>query len=162
MQAKKMAAAIALALGLSGSAVAAPILTDLTTADYITINNLNLAWAGPIASQFWFGANELFQAGLHSGWREATDAEWIMIGAADTNTLAAAFGGKCASKYWNSNFTHCDFGNPFAQHWEAGQSDNFSEMLYVRSVDTQVPEPASLLLISLGLFGLAASRRRSS
>lgn len=152
MKAKQLALSVAMALGFAGSAGANPILTDLTTADYITVGGLDWAWASPVSYQYW-GNNVLYQANLHAGWREATDAEWA------SQPLGSDFGGKCASKYWNSYYTHCDFADYTFQHWNT--TGGGFDLLYVRGASIDVPEPASVLLMTLGLLGLGALHRRS-
>jgi hypothetical protein len=159
---KKLLVTLAASLGLSsGAAVAGPISSDLTTNDYITIGSLDWAWASPVTSGVWFGSNELFQASFHAGWREATDAEWA------ARPDATAFGTqdkfKCASQYWNSNFTHCDYtdgtGGYLSQHWVASP-ENTLDLWYVRDVASSVPEPGTLALIGIAIAGLSTIRRR--
>ena len=134
-----------------------PVLTDLTTNDFITVSGLDWAWAGPITSEVWFGANTLYQAGLHAGWREATDLEWA------NRPDYTAFGTKCASKYWNSSFTHCDFGDILSQHWIAGP-ENAADLWYVRSLaaPAAVPEPDTAALMGIAWVALAILRKRKT
>lgn len=153
-QRSKLAAAMAGMVLSSGIALANPILTDLTTDDYITVSGLDWAWAAPITSGVWFGINTLFEADLHAGWREATDAEWA------ARPDASAFGSKCAAKYWNSVFTHCDFGDTLSQHWQASPELHY-DLWYVRGDNgSNVPEPGSIALVGLGLLGLTVARKR--
>lgn len=157
MKANKLILAAAASLCMSSAVLAGPVLTDLTPDDYITVGSLDWAWAGPINSQYW-GSNELFQASLHAGWREATDAEFA------ARPDYTAFGGKCASQYWNSEYTHCDFGDGVAQHWKTGYTGDSFDLWYVRSeanTGGDVPEPASLALAAIGLVGLSLSRRKT-
>lgn len=145
--------AAALALGVAGTATANPVLTDLTTADYITVGVLDWAWAAPITSVN-YGSNVLSAASLHTGWREATDTEWA------AKPVYTDFGGKCAAKYWNSYYTHCDFGDSLSQHLIFSGA-NASDLWYVRDVvSSSVPEPGTLALLGLAFAGLAATRRK--
>lgn len=156
MKLKKLLLA-AIVCGAVTPAIAGPVLTDLTADDYIVFNNLDWAAASPVSSASWFGANTLFQANLHQGWREATDLEWSM------RPDWSDFGGKCASKYWNSFFTHCDVGDSVAQHWVAGPENHF-DLWYVRaeSVSADVPEPGSASLAAVALLSLALLRKKKT
>lgn len=156
MKIKHYVLSVLLAAGLAGPSFANPVLTDLTAADYITVGTLDWAWAGPITSQF-YEQNILSQAGLHQGWREATDFEWA------SRPNYTAFGNKCASQYWNTFYTHCDFGDTLSQHWDSGSNDS-ADLWYVRSEADpgQVPEPGSLALAAAALLTLLAGRKKKA
>jgi hypothetical protein len=141
----------------TGTALAGPVMTDLAATDYIKVGNLDWAWAAPIQSIDWYGANTLYQADLHPGWREATDLEWA------SRPDRSAFGGACAAKYWNSQFTHCDFLDNPAQHRLAA-GGQFSDLWYVRSqaIAAQVPEPGSLPLAGIALLMAMGARRKKA
>jgi hypothetical protein len=155
MKIKHLLVSALLAASASGAAIAGPVLTPLTSADYITVGGIDWAWAAPIRSKSFFG-NELFQASLHEGWREATDLEWA------TRPNFTDFGSKCAAQYWNTIYTHCDFGDTVVQHWSAGSGDS-ADLWYVRSVQgASVPEPVAPALFGIAMLGLLAARRKKS
>jgi hypothetical protein len=106
---------------------------------------------------------------LSNGFNFATGAQWTASWAS-ISALSAAFAGKCAATYFSNFHDHCDFGDtaagwiwhsplaPDASHADASWSETF----LVRDRGHDVPEPASLALVGLGLIGFAAARRRKS
>lgn len=166
---------------------AAPLNIPLPANAYITFNGLQWAWAIPLpGSRF---PNALSYQGTQ-GWRLPTTAELLNApnatdflfpggnapfngtgadGAtfAFTNAAyaAAQSAGACASAYFNSGYSHCDWGEgngqPF-QPWAGspGARDS-AEQLYVRlAVQGGVPEPATWAMLMLGFGAVGWSLRR--
>ena len=180
------AAAFALAVTFATSAQAALINTPVPTNAYITLGGLDWAWAMPVPSDGSGGFGVFIDLSVQGplGWRVPTAAELALAplatqflfaganvpfngvdpisGASFAATNANYTGdGACAAPYFNNTYSHCDWqdglGQPLGPWFGLAGAPSFADSLAVRNA---VPEPASLLLLGLGLAGLALARRR--
>jgi len=163
-------------------AQAAPLNVAVPSNAYISIGNLDWAWAAPCApTSPSCGVIDLsFQGPL--GWRlpsalefasHPVAADFIFVGAnvpnggvsAEGSTFNVAPGGAaaCAAAYFSSAHKHCDWSNGVAGLWAdpAGGWSSHYETLVVRSISA-IPLPFALPLFGAGLVILGFMRRRNA
>lgn len=179
---KKILTALTLAAGVMLSTQASAVIIDASTVIpneniLLNFNGLDWVYAGPIATEaFGPGNIEAPEYRAAEGWRYATAAEWnlrpdwtdFIIGSATLNPVAG-FGDhslyRFASEYW-SNYNHVDLNDAadglLTNGYDIDWIYNY-ETWYVRdAITSDVPESSSIMLLGLGLLGLACARRKQS
>ncbi|MCW1917995.1 hypothetical protein NX862_04455 [Rhodobacter sp. KR11] len=147
---------------------AAPINAPVPTTNYATIGSLDWAWAAPCDA---FGnscgvVDMTYQS--TQGWRIASMAEVSTYILPNIQGFLANFGTsgnfKCASAWFSTVHSHCDWSDASAGNIYNGAMGNFGAMesFALRDAIPTVPVPAAgLLLASLVAGGLAVRRRKS-
>ena len=179
----------ATSMGFASSASAVIINSPVPTNAYISQSGLDWAWAFPCPGLGGGGicgdgsAVDFTYQGAQ-GWRFPTAAELLIaptvasflfpganVPAGGTDPVSSAtfngvnlVDGACATPYFSSSYTWCDFSNGQGGGdglaWALPGDSSYTEQLVVR----QVPEPSTLALIGLALlsvFSFGMMRRRA-
>lgn len=178
---KKLIATLALSLGALASMNSQAVIIDASTIIpdeniLLNFNGLDWVYAGPIGTGEWGPGNiEAPEYRAGEGWRYATAKEWALrpdwsdfiIGNASVNPESGFSDHsvyRFVSEYW-SNFNHIDLNDAaegrITNGFDIGSLEDVYETWYVRTaITSNVPEPSPVLLLSLGLFGLAIARAK--
>jgi hypothetical protein len=175
----KLAAFLVLLLS---STAHAGLITDLTENDYITIDELDWAWASTVnVENHTATGNTLSGPGGDFGWRYATIDE-LSLFKSDSTALSllqyedanGVIAYKNALSYWNDiilelklgpvifgiNNDIDDFNDDFinsALTADPGQFDYLT--FYVRNTPSQVPEPTTIMIFAIALIALSLRKR---
>ena len=167
---KKITAAAALGVSLlgAGSAHAALLLGQEPDPSLIVrVGNYEWVYASPCGAQPIFTCSAVQ---LHHGFGFATTEQWnasftslAVLDAAFTTTNDEPL---CAASYFSVEYDECQiydmrYGYVWGAPFGNGFGDYSAETFLVRVVDaSEVPEPATVGLMTLGVAGFAASRRQ--
>ncbi|HEX5379147.1 MAG TPA: PEPxxWA-CTERM sorting domain-containing protein [Phenylobacterium sp.] len=170
MSIKALALAGAIACGAVAFAApaSAAINAPVPVANYIVYGGLDWAWASPCAAyapSCGGDAMTPYQAG--QGWRFPSLSEF---NARPAVSVFEAAGSPCASAWFGSGWSHCDYSNGnsgliFAFGYGVLGSNgeaSYSETWFVRGAGGAggIPEPASWAMMILGFGLIGATLRR--
>ncbi|MFA3792483.1 PEP-CTERM sorting domain-containing protein [Aliiglaciecola sp. SL4] len=161
-------ALIGMLLTVAGVANASLIYQSGSYTYYEDVNGLEWVYASPCAGVGGCG-NDVT---LIDDFRFPTELDWN-TSFVDLSALITAFEidlnntNACASAYFGSGFSHCDFGNVTAGYvWGAPTSIassptiSFGETFLVRNqARSSIPEPTTLATLALGLLALRLRRK---
>ena len=175
---------------LTSSFSHATLITDsnlITSDHYVSVGNLDFAWASPVNVEYWDDYNKLYAPTIHEGWDYATSEELQILFAnvtlADFYISDSVY--RNAVKFCNSYFEYvvlrftvggveyidesnlANFTNKQVNSfWTIGDMDTFGsdfETFYVRrnyqggGGSVNVPEPTTVMIF--GLIALALRKK---
>lgn len=156
-------AALATGLFAAATPAAAIINAPVPTTNYITFGGNDWAWASPCPPSGSAGGTQCgtpntvdFTYQATQGWRLPTAAE--LAAGPTVADFGTAGNFKCASAWFNTVYTHCDYGDAAsgAVYGSAGGGNWYDETWVIRGV----PEPTTWLLMIAG-FGLVGTSMRN-